>query len=46
MSVQCEKGDVKAFFSATDSSTIRVQQGWNDIPNVFFWKNSIMFRRC
>jgi hypothetical protein len=27
VSIQCEEGDVKTFFSATDSSTIRVQQG-------------------
>ena len=27
VSVQCEEGDVKTFFSSTNSSTIRVQQG-------------------
>jgi hypothetical protein len=27
VSLQCEKGDVNVFFSSTDSSTIRVQEG-------------------
>lgn len=36
VSIQCEEGDVKTYFAATDSSTIRVQQGLFLI--IFSWQ--------
>jgi hypothetical protein len=44
VSLQCEKGDVNVFFSSTDLSTIRVQEGLIKYFIFIYLKTFISFR--
>jgi hypothetical protein len=44
VSLQCEKGDVNVFFSSTDLSTIRVQEGLIKYLIFIYLKTFISFR--